>query len=76
MNRFKELFASMLKCILLLSQQSGSAQNSTKFKIQHKTSSLSSQLFKPSIFNFQQFIHILFKFFISSRLKHIYLILN
>ena len=25
MNRFKELFASMLKCILLLSQQSGSA---------------------------------------------------
>ena len=25
MNRFKELFANMLKCILLLSQQSGSA---------------------------------------------------
>ena len=31
MNRFKELFASMLKCILLLSQQSGSAISGVSF---------------------------------------------
>ena len=32
MNRFKELFARMLKCILLLSQQSGSAISRAFFR--------------------------------------------